>query len=42
MATLGSLIRSLAVSVVILTNTSIEGLFGRLPIDVRDAIYGRD
>ena len=26
-------------TVVALTNTSLEGLFGRFPADVRDAVY---
>jgi len=26
-------------SVVALTNTSLEGLFGRFPVELRDAIY---
>jgi CubicO group peptidase (beta-lactamase class C family) len=29
-------------TLVALTNTSLEGLFGRFPTDVRDALYGDD
>ena len=28
-------------TVLTLTNTAVEGLFGRFPLDVRDAVYGR-